>query len=366
MSRRGSATAGVRDLPDLPDLPPSPRVAIVMLTAVGDVVHTLPVVNSLRAALPGMHLTWVIQPGPHGLVADHPAVDEFIVFDRKNGWRAFRDLRRQVAGRRFDVVLDLQVYFKAGLITRLLPARRRIGFDRARARDLNWLFTNERIEARPRRHLQDELLEFVEHLGIEPRLEWGLDPTPEEVETYEPLLPRDATPNVGLVIGTSKPEKEWPAERYAALVDRLGARGVRSILIGAPSPRERAVAETIARLAATPPLDLLEWDLRRVVYLLSRVDALVSPDTGPLHIAVALGTPAVALMGYTNPRKVGPYGRFHDLLIDAYGEPGEDYAVDAGVRAGRMQRIGVDDVVDKIARALERQPRSASRGHDIH
>jgi heptosyltransferase I len=170
---------------------------------------------------------------------------------------------------------------------------------------------------------------------------------------------------VGLVIGTSKPEKEWPAERYAALVDRLGARGVRSILIGAPSPRERAVAETIARLAATPPLDLLEWDLRRVVYLLSRVDALVSPDTGPLHIAVALGTPAVALMGYTNPRKVGPYGRFHELLVDAYGEPGEDYAVEAGVRAGRMERIGVDEVVDKVARALERQ-RSASRGHDSH
>jgi heptosyltransferase I len=335
------------------------RIAVVMLSAVGDVVHTLPVINSLRAAAPDAHITWVIQPGPHGLVANHPAVDEFILFDRKQGWRAFAGLRRALRGRRFDLVLALQVYLKAGLITGMLDAPRKLGFDRARARDLNWLFTSERLRPRGTRHMQDQYLEFVEHLGVEPRLEWRLEATAEERARYAPLLPEQPRPSVALVVGTSRPAKEWPVERYAELARRLDAElGVRTLLVGGRSARENEVAAELSRLAATSaPLDLREWDLRRLVYLLQRADVLVSPDTGPLHIGVALGTPAVGLMGYTNPRRFGPYRRFHDLLLDAYGDPGEDYPADAGYREGRMQRISVEQVLEKVRLALERYPR---------
>ena len=156
------------------------RVAIVMMSAVGDAVHVLPLVNSLKAAYPGVHLTWIIQPGPHALVKDHPAVDEFVVFDRKRGWRAFADVRRAVRGKRFDLVIALQVYFKAGLITAMLDSPRKLGFDRVRARDANWLFTTERIPARGQRHVQDQYFEFLEHLGVPVVLEWGLGPTEEE------------------------------------------------------------------------------------------------------------------------------------------------------------------------------------------
>ncbi|HEU4457366.1 MAG TPA: glycosyltransferase family 9 protein [Longimicrobium sp.] len=342
---------------------PLRSVAIVMLTAVGDVVHVLPVVNSLRAAHPDVRITWIVQPGPGGLVAGHPAVDEFILFDRRQGWRAFRDLRRAVRGRRFDLVLALQDYLKAGVIAALLPADRKLGLDRARARDLNWLFTTERVAPRPPRHTQEQYLEFLEHLGIPVRLDWtGLGPTPAEAERYAPLLPPHPGPTVALVIGTSKPAKEWPVERYAELVDRLHEEtGARAILVGGRSLREAEAAERIAAIAAHPPLDLREWDLRRVAFLLDRADVVVSPDTGPLHIAVALGTPSVALMGYTNPKRVGPI-RFRDLLVDAFGDPGEEYGPEAGRREGRMDRIEVEMVLEKVELALRRYPKERSAG----
>lgn len=343
----------------------APReVAVVMLTAVGDVVHTLPVIHSLRAAWPGVRITWAIQPGPHGIVAPIGAADDFLLLDRKAGWRGFQKLRREARGRRFDLVLALQSYAKAGIVARLLPATRRLGFDRGRARDATWLLTGEHLPPRPRSHIQDELLEFLDVLQVPRRLEWKLGSLAEEQARYRDLLPEHAGPTVAFVVGTSKPEKEWPAERYAALAGVLRERhAARVILVGGLSPRENAVAAEIAARADPPPLDLRAWDLRRVVYLLERSDVLVSPDTGPLHAAVALEAPSVALMGYTNPKRFGPY-RFRDLMIDAYGDPGEDYPVGAPHRPGRMQRIGVDDVAAKVAIALERyrRPPSGVRG----
>lgn len=339
------------------------RIAIVMMSAIGDAVHVLPVVNSIRAAAPDARITWIIQPGPHGLVAGHPAVDEFILFDRKRGWKAFRDLHRTLRDRRFDLVIALQVYLKAGVITGMLRAPRKLGFDRARARDLNWLFTSERIPARGQCHVQDQYLEFLEHLGVPPLLEWKLGPTGEERSRYAGVLSPSERPTVALVLGTSKPAKEWPAERYAELVDRLHTGlGARAVLVGGRSERELAAARTIRERAAHPPLDLLEWDLRRLVYLIERADVLVSPDTGPLHVGVALGTPTVALMGYTNPKRVGPYRRFGELRVDAYGDPGEDYPASPENRPGRMERITVDQVVERVRRALERYPRSERSG----
>ena len=148
----------------------------------------------------------------------------------------------------------------------------------------------------------------------------------------------------------------------AALAKELAREGARVVLVGGKSEREMEAAHAVRTLAEHPPESLLEWDLRRLVYLLDQVDVLVSPDTGPLHIAVALGTPSVALMGYTNPRRVGPYRRFADLLVDAYGDPGEEYPVSAEYRTGRMERIGVDEVMARVRLALERYPRSERSG----
>lgn len=331
------------------------RVAVVMMSTVGNAVHTLPVINSIKAHRPESRITWIMQPGSAALVQGHPAVDEIVVVDRKRGMAGFADVRRALAGRRFDVALNLQAYFKAGVATALTGAPVRVGYDRARARDLTWLFSTHRLPPRPRGHVQDEFLEFLAFLGVPVRLEWGLEPTEEEAARYAPLLPDGAGPTIALVVGTTKPEKEWPAERYAALADRIATElGGRTVLVGGRSEREEAAAAAIRAAASHPPLDLREWNLRRLAYLLTRADVLVSPDTGPLHMGVALDAPTVALMGHTNPRRYGPYRKYHELLVDAFGDPGEDYPVDAPNRAGRMGRITVEQVMEKVELALRR------------
>ena len=342
---------------------PLDRVGVVMVSTVGNAVHVLPVLNSIKAHRPDSRITWIMQRAAAELVRGHPAVDEIVVFERKRGVRGLLDVRREVAGHPFDVVLNLQAYLKAGLVGATARAPVRLGYDRARARDLTWLFSTHRVPPRPRGHVQDEYLEFVEALGVPVVHEWGLGPTAEERARFAELLPPSDGPTVALVVGTSKPEKEWPAERYAALVDRIqGRMGARAVLVGARSAREEGAAAEIRRLAAEPPLDLREWDLRRLVYLLDQADVLVSPDTGPLHVGVALGTPTVSLMGYTNPKRYGPYRRFHDLLVDAFGEPGEDYTAAAGNRPGRMERITVDEVAEKVELVLARYPGSSRSG----
>lgn len=328
------------------------RIAIVRMSAIGDVVHILPVVSSLRLAAPDAHITWIIQPTPYELVRDHPCVDEFILFERKPLHRSYRRLRTVLRDRKFDLVLALHTSLKASLATALLDSPWKVGFDRRRAPELNWLFTTERIAPRERGHMQDEALEFLEHLGVPLRLEWHLEPTSEEDARYAELLPPHEGPTIALVVASSQVEKDWPAERFAELADRLADRwGARSIIVGG---RTAAELDAVARIRATArcePLDLGAWDLRRLAYLLHRADVVVSPDSGPLHIAVALGTPSIALMGYTNPRRVGPY-RFRELMIDAYGEPGEEYTATSGYRPGRMDRISVDAVMERVGAAL--------------
>src|SRR6185295_17489036 len=137
------------------------NIGVVMMSAVGDAVHVLPVLNALKRHAPESKITWVLQPGPASLVRGHPHVDEIVLFDRGKGWRAFTEVRRELAHRPFDLVLNFQVYFKAGIVTSFTRAPVKLGFDRERARDLNWLFTNKKIPPHANQHVQDQYFEFL-------------------------------------------------------------------------------------------------------------------------------------------------------------------------------------------------------------
>ncbi|HEX9105585.1 MAG TPA: glycosyltransferase family 9 protein, partial [Longimicrobiales bacterium] len=257
--------------------------------------------------------------------------------------------------RPFDLLLALQVYFKAGLIAALTPARIKLGFDRARARDANWLFTNERIAARPVGHVQDQYFEFLEHLGVSPEpVEWRLAPRPEERETQQRFFADLARPAAALVVGTSKPEKNWLPERWARLAAALHTDfGLQPVIVGGPSPAERAVADVILRRSGVPVIDALGDDVRKLLWLLDGARLVVSPDTGPLHIARALETPVVGLYGYTNPRRYGPYRKYEHLVVDGYARwPGEDYPCSMVHRVGGMERVTLEMVVEKVEAAL--------------
>lgn len=328
------------------------RILIVMMSAIGDAVHVLPVVNALERHDPAARITWVLQPGPASLVRGHPAVDEIVSFDTRRGWRALLDVRRAFRGRRFDLALDLQVYIKAGLVTALAPADIKLGFDRARARDLNWLFTTRRIPAHAPQHVQDQYLEFLTALGVAAQpLEWNLGPWPWEREAQRALMSRFDRPIATLVIGASHPQKEWVPERWAELSDALQARfGLDVVLAGGRTPRELDTERRIRAAAQRPVHSTLGIPLRDLVGLLDGSALVVSLDTAPLHMAVALDRPVISLMGYNNPRRVGPYRRFQDLIVDAYGDPGEAYPISIAHRLGRMPRIQVADVLEKVTR----------------
>lgn len=332
------------------------RYCIIMLSAVGDAVHVLPVVNAIKRADPQSHITWVLQPGPAALVDGHPAVDEIVRFDRSRGWRAFRDVRETFRARRFDVVLGLQDYLKAGILTAIAPAPIKLGYDLARARDANWLFTNTRIPHHEPQHIQDEYLEFIQAMEMNPEpLEWRIGPWDDEREWQREFVKQFDRPIVPLVIGTSRPQKDWIAERWGQLADALSGRfGLQPVLVGGRSPVEEATERVILERTRHKPVSSLNSGLRRLVSILDASALVISLDTGPLHMAVALGRPVISLLGFSNPLRTGPYRASQELIVNAYGTMWNGARLATDRRADRMQTITVADVLEKVAIWKER------------
>jgi heptosyltransferase I len=330
------------------------RVCIVMMSAVGDAVHVLPVINAIKRQRPTAKITWVLQPGPAALVRGHPMVDEILLFDRSKGVAGFLEVREQLRARTFDVVLNLQVYFKAGVITGFTRAPVKLGFDLARARDFNWLFTTDRVHARPMQHVQDQYFEFTEWLGIpHTPVTWGLGPWNDAERAWQrEFVSRFDRPLAPIVVATSKAQKDWLPERWAEVCDALvGDFGLQPVLVGGRSPRELHAEHVILERARHKPASALgQGGLRGLAGIFDAAALVLSPDTGPLHLSVALNRPVVSLIGYSNPKRVGPYEKFRDLMIDAYGDPGEDYPISMQNRRDRMGRISVAAVLDRVQR----------------
>ena len=337
---------------------PIRSVCIVMMSAIGDAVHVLPVVNALRRAWPEVRISWIIQPTAKTLVEGHPAVDEFIVFERirrgLRSWASFSGVGHYVRGRHFDLVLALQVYLKAGIIVGMLPATRKLGFDTARARDGNWIFTNERIPPHSPQHVQEQYFEFLHYLGVDPEpAEWNIPFNDQDREAQASFFSDLDKPACSVVVATTNTKKNWSVEGYARILEEMeSTHGLQPVLLGGPSPLERQMADEILERTKAHPVDALGDDLRRLAYLLDGSVLTVSPDTGPLHISRALETPVVGIYGYTNPKRTGPYRRYYDLVVDGYAQfPGEEYPISRDHRDG-MKRVTVDMVLEKVDLAV--------------
>lgn len=344
------------------------RVCVVLLSGVGDVVHGLPVVNALKRDDPRRHITWVVEPAPSWLLRPHPAVDEVIVFERARGWRGVHDLWRTMRDRRFDLTLNLNIYFKSVFPTVFSDARVRVGIDRARARDVVWLFSTHPLPPRPWQHTQDIFLEFLQFLGLEDvAVEWRLTLTGEERRAQAEFFERwggggerggeraGDRPVVAVVPASANPAKDWIAERWAEVLAALESDfGFRVVLLGGPSERELRIAQATVDRSGAHPVWELGCGIRRLLWLIAGSQLVIAPDTGPVHVARALEVPVIGLYGHSNPWRVGPYRKFQDLWVDRYTDEGEE--PDPGRvhwRAGRMERITVQDVLDRVERAVK-------------
>jgi heptosyltransferase I len=340
------------------------RICVVRTSALGDVVHALAMVNGLRGGYPEAHITWVLHPLGHEVVCRQREVDRFVVFPRHGGIAGWRRLAGELRAERFELAITPQVSAKAGLVTALLDAEVKLGFDWWRSRELHWWVTTHHIPHRPPGHVQDAYLEFLDWLEIprgEPR--WDLVFTQEELAWREEFYARLGRPAVAFVVASSRPVKDWQPDGYARVMEHVhGALGLQPLIVGGPSPRERAAAESIIGRCRAPVVAALERPVRPMLLRLSGAAVVVAPDTGPLHAAVALGVPTVGLYGASDPRRCGPYHRFADLLVDRYNEPGHEHApIRRTLRRGRMAAITPHQVIEKVELALARYPREVGK-----
>ena len=283
------------------------NIAVVKLGAIGDAVNSLPLVNRLRAGYPRSRITWIIGPLAHSLLAGHPAVDEFLVFDSRRA-RAWPGMLREVRRKRFDLVIDLQRILKSGVITCATGSKVRLGFDRARCKEASWLFTN--FQLAPNRNpgvTLEQYLEFADWLELPSApVRWDLPFEPVD----RPSGPgRAGETRVIVNIGASKPANRWYPERWAELCGRLQRELDLSVhLIG--SSEDRAIAdEVLARSSAAIADRVGRLSLKQTAGLIRTARLFIGCDTGPLHIAAALETPCVALFGASDPSRTGPYGQ---------------------------------------------------------
>lgn len=353
---------------------PPASICILRLSALGDVTHVLPLINRLSKAWPETKLTWIIGAFEHKLVSDLPNV-EFITLNKRAGLGGLNDLRKQLRGRRFDALLHIQVSLRANLVSTLVRSKVKIGFDAARSKDLHALFVNQRIQARSGEHVVDAFQSFADSLGAPAAdLAWPV-PIPEQDRAWarEQLGGR---PSFLISPCSSHARRNWNAHGYAAVADHVAREyGMQVVLCGGPSELERTVGNAILDKSTCAPLDLIGRDtIKRMLGLLSESAALLSPDSGPAHMATCTNTPVIGLHAASNPWRSGPY-QSRQWCVDAYNDacltflntPSDDVPWGTKVeKAGAMDLISTAAVVERIDAVASDQgwPRHNERSID--
>jgi ADP-heptose:LPS heptosyltransferase len=328
------------------------RILIVLLGAIGDVTRALPLLQRVRHGYPHARIAWAVEPASSALLRNHPALDEVLVFDRPKGFSAFLPFLRQIRALRADLTLDLQRHLKSGVISRASGAPIRLGFHRQNSREGNWVFNRHHVPAMP--HFSSKLeqfLRFADWLELPPApVSFGLQLTAAEQQHVDALLNGSRTPFVAAFVGSSCESRLWFVERTAAAVDALAARGMATVLVGGPGDVEYAAA--VARAAHAGVTNLAgRTSLRDLIGIFARASAAFGPDSGPMHIAAAAGTPVVSLWGATSAARSAPWGNTDGVLVGV-APCSPCYLKRCPIGRVCMESISVDAVVAAVAAHL--------------
>jgi len=337
---------------------PPKDICIVRLSALGDACHALAVVRNLQDNWPDTRITWIIAKVEALLLADIPDV-EFIIFDKSKGRAAYDDVKKALAGRKFNVALCMHASLRANRLCRLIPAPVRIGFDWRRARDFQWLFTNRRIPYKANEHALDAMMGFARAIGAQPKpIRWDI-PLSDADRAFATRYCNYPT----LVISPcssqrSRNFRNWRVENYVEIARYAQHRyGCRILLTGGSSALERDYGEIIAAQGGPNVINLIDrTTLKQSVAIFAAADLLLSPDSGPAHMATAAGTPVMGIYATSNPDRTGPYvsrrltvNRYPDALLKFMGKRVEQVRWGQRVRSAEaMELILVSDVTDKI------------------
>ncbi len=344
------------------DQPPE-NICIIRLSALGDVTHGVPVLRAIQQNWPQSRVTWICSPLEHKLLSLLDGV-RFVVVDKNSGWRGYWRLRRQLATERFDVLLQMQTSARANFTGACVAADIKLGWDRKRARDFHRFFMTHAIPETWHEHQVQGHLSFARSIGLDVEQPiWDFPVTDGAAAFVERLIP--ARQRVLLISPcSSHPARNWRADRYAAVADYAAREhGMMVVLSGGPSALEAAIGKSIEAAMQTSALNLIGKDtLPQLVALLNRADLVISPDSGPSHLANALATPVIALHASTWSLRSGPYGSL-DLCVDKFAEAAQKYLnkhpdeLRWGTRIeneGVMDLIEVEPVIERLEVAIAR------------
>ncbi|MBA8681989.1 glycosyltransferase family 9 protein [Stenotrophomonas tumulicola] len=326
----------------------SSSLCLLRLSALGDVTHVVPLVRTLQAAHPGMPIHWVIDKVGLKLLDGLPGVT-FHAYDKKTGLAGMRALRAALPAGRFDALLQMQVAFRANVLSAFIPARRRIGYDRSRSKDLHGLFINERIPDRPGIHVLDAIGSFCEPLGLEQtEVSWDLAVPQAAHDWAQAQWQDDGRPVLMISPCSSHVRRNWYPDRYAAVANHATARGWQVVLCGGRSTLERDTTDAIQAQLAQPALDLVGKDtLKQLPALLARAALVMTPDSGPMHIANAMGSKVLGLHAASNPHRSGPYSD-RRYCVDRYDDAAQKYLGKPASALKWGTKIEFDDVMQLI------------------
>jgi heptosyltransferase I len=329
--------------------PPLQHVCLLRLSAIGDTCHALAALRAFQAAWPETRFTWIIGKIEAKLMTEILPEIEFITFDKAATLREWRRLRTLLRGRRFDLLLDMQLSFRASMLSRLVNSPIKLGFDRRRARELQWLFTNAQIEPAASEHVLDSFMGFAKACGIEPGpAHWDVT-LPQSALDYARQVITDLRPTLLISPCSSHAARNWPAERYAAVADHAAAvHHMRIVLVGGRSSTEARMGAAIAAAARTALVNQIGKDtLPQLLGLMSQSTALLSPDSGPAHMASMVGLPVIGLYAATNPQRAGPYYS-RQWCVDKYDEAARKFLHRPAAQipwTTKIERSGVMDLV---------------------
>jgi len=334
-------------------------ICILRLSAIGDISHTLPAIRTIQKKWPETKLTWIIGKTEYSLVNDITDIN-FVVFDKSKKLSAYLQVKKKLSGQTFDVLLHMQMSLRASIISLLINAKYKLGFDRQRAKDLQWLFTNEKIDYKPCQHVVDSFFCFTEAIGIkEHTLNWDIPIPDDALNSATTMLP---TGKPILVISpcSSMAYRNWLIEHYATIAEyAIEKHNMNVVITGSLSNIEQHYAKEICSKSTHPITNLVgKTTLKQLLAILQKAMIVISPDAGPAHLATAVNTPVIGLYATTNPDRACAYlskdyvlNKYPEAIKEKFGVPVDMVAWGTRVRdEDTMARITTKEVTTMIDR----------------
>jgi len=331
-------------------------ICLLRLSAIGDVCHAVAMVQAIQKQWPSTKITWVMGKIEAQLLHDLPNV-EVIIFDKKTGFKGMKAIWKQLSDRKFDALLHMQLALRASALTIGIKAKYKIGFNRKRAKEGQWLFTNKKIPDTASQHVLESFFEFAYYLGIDKTMPTWHIPLSESDTHFAQSISPSGKPLFVISPAASKDERNWLTDRYAAIADHAIEKGFEVVLCGSPAPREITLGKNIQDLMQHTAINLIgKTSLKQLTATLKQAQIVLAPDSGPAHIATTQGTTVIGLYGHSNPLRTGPY-LSQDNVVSVYekhvelqhNKPLSELPWSARAKGEHiMQDIQTEDIIKKI------------------